>query len=83
MNLSLDISLTYQPLFQEIQNLNTITITTYFISNKLYRKLIKSHAKYYDQTVNELDLHVGDKVLIKEQNKKTLKGLSCLDHWKL
>lgn len=38
----------------------------------------ETNKKYYDQSTNELDLYVGDKILIKEQKKKNLLKLNWL-----
>jgi len=38
----------------------------------------QNNKRYYDKTINPLTLHVGDKVLIKEQHKKNTLGLSWL-----
>ena len=37
-------------------------------NNLINRK--ETNKRYYDQSINPLELHVGDKVLIKEHNKK-------------
>lgn len=36
----------------------------------------ETNKTYYDKTINTIDLHVGDKVLIKEQNKKNTLSLN-------
>ncbi|KAL4084027.1 hypothetical protein QTP88_029343 [Uroleucon formosanum] len=37
----------------------------------------ETNKTYYDKTINSIDIHVGDKVLLKEQNKKN----SLSQHW--
>ncbi|KAF0682677.1 Retrovirus-related Pol polyprotein [Aphis craccivora] len=43
---------------------------THKIARENLIKEKNSNKQYYDQNANILELHVGDKVLLKEQNKK-------------
>ncbi len=43
---------------------------THKIARENLIKKKNSNKQYYDQNANILELHVGDKVLLKEQNKK-------------
>lgn len=51
-------------------DLKRIMQETHKIARENLIKKKNSNKQYYDQNANTLELHVGDKVLLKEQNKK-------------
>jgi transposase InsO family protein len=55
-----------------IFDLKRIMQETHKIARENIIRKKNDNKKYYDQKVNEQELHVGDKVLIKNQNKKIL-----------
>ncbi|XP_060866547.1 uncharacterized protein LOC132942283 [Metopolophium dirhodum] len=59
-------------------DLKRIMQETQKIARKNLIQKKEANKEYYDRTMNAIDLHVGDKVLIKEQNKKNALSLNWL-----
>ena len=57
-------------------DLKRIMQETHKIARENLIKKKETNKTYYDKTMNAIDLHVGDKVLIKEHNKKNALSLN-------
>jgi len=56
---------------------------THKIARENLIKKKNDNKKYYDQKINEQELHAGDKVLMKNQNKKNTLGQNWLGPYEI